>query len=111
MQTLAGEAALALDRARSASALGDALERERLLGSIARKVRSELDVDALQRVAVEEAGKALGVQRCFIRLAAGEAMPVAAEWDAPGVQPIGADAESLAVSNLAARTGETKAVA
>src|SRR5262249_33328300 len=57
MQTLAGEAALALDRARSSSALGEALERERLLGSIARKVRAELDVDALQRIAVEETGK------------------------------------------------------
>ena len=111
MQTLAGEAALALDRARSASALGEALERERLLGSIARKVRSELDVDALQRIAVRETGKALGVQRCFIRLRTPDGgMPIAAEWNAPGADPIGDAAELLPVSNLAAKTGETQAV-
>ena len=63
LQALAAEAALALDRTRSADALAEALERERLIASIARKVRSELDLDAVLRVAVEETGVAVGVDR------------------------------------------------
>ena len=90
LQALAAEAALALDRARSASALAEALERERLVASIGRKVRSELDLDAVLGVAVEETGRALGVARCFLRLGEpGGPMPIAAEWDAEGFVPIG----------------------
>src|SRR5262249_25456917 len=70
LRTLAAEAVMALERARSASALADALERERLLSSIARKVRSELDLDAVLTVAVEETAGALGLARCFVRLGA-----------------------------------------
>src|SRR5262249_45731600 len=68
LQALAAEAALALDRASSADALADALERERLLASIGRKVRSELDLDEVLRVAVDATGSATGVSRCFLRL-------------------------------------------
>ena len=56
LQALAAEAALALDRASSADALADALQRERLVASIGRKVRSELDLDDVLRVAVEATG-------------------------------------------------------
>src|SRR5207302_10537234 len=68
MQSLAAEAAIALERTRSASALADALARERLIGSIARKLRSHLDIQAVLQVAVEETARALGVDRCFVRL-------------------------------------------
>ena len=68
LQALAAEAALGLDRARSADELADALERERLVASIGRKVRSELDLDDVLRVAVETAGVAVGVSRCFLRI-------------------------------------------
>ena len=61
LRTLAAEAALALERARSASALEDALEREQLVSSIARKVRSELDLDGVVRVAVEEIARRASV--------------------------------------------------
>jgi PAS domain S-box-containing protein len=111
MQTLAAEAALALERTRSASALQDALERERLIARIARKVRSELDVDAVLAVAVAETGKALGVQRAFVRL--GEAdteLELAAEWTADAREPIGERAALLPGSNLAARERRTVAV-
>jgi PAS domain S-box-containing protein len=111
LQALAAEAALALDRARSADALAGALERERLVASIGRKVRSELDLDAVLRVAVEETGVAVGADRCFLRL--GErpgSMPIAAEWHAEGFVPIDAVADRLPGTNLAARERRTVAV-
>ena len=111
LQALAAEAALALDRAHTANALEEALERERLVASIGRKVRSELDLEAVLRVAVEETGMAARVSRCFLRLGGpGEPMPIRAEWDAEGFVPIGAAAERLVVSNLAALERRTVAV-
>ena len=112
IQQLANETALALDTSRSADALRAALERERLVTAIAGKVRSELDLDDVLHVAVSETGRALGVARCFIRLGTpGEPMPIQAEWDAPGVRPVGTAVERLAVSNLAVRERRTVAVA
>jgi two-component system phosphate regulon sensor histidine kinase PhoR len=111
MQTLAAEAALALERIRSAAALTEAVERERLIARISRQVRSELDVDAVLEVAVAETGRALGVQRCFVRLGVGgDGLPLAAEWAAEGFEPIGDRASRLAVSNLVAQEGRTIAV-
>ena len=112
MRALAAEAALALERALSSSELADALDRERVVAEIARRVRSELDVDTLHRVAVEETGRALGVDRCFIRIGEpGGPMPVVAEWFREGLQPIAGDALLLPISNLAARRLETVAIA
>ncbi|MBA2537385.1 MAG: GAF domain-containing protein, partial [Actinobacteria bacterium] len=111
MQQLTNEAALALERTRSATALKAALERERLVSEIARKVRSELDLDNLLHVAVSETGRALDVARCFICLGRpGEPMPVNAEWRAPGLEPIGTAAGRLPVSNLAIRERRTVAI-
>jgi PAS domain S-box-containing protein len=108
---LAGEAAIALDRRRSASALDQALARERLVAKISRRVRSVHDLDAVTRVAVTETGRAIGASRCFIRLGeAGEAMPIRAEWWSEGLAPIGNVAAALPVSNLAARERRTVAV-
>lgn len=111
LRTVAAETALALERARSASALEVALERERLVSSIARKVRSELDFDAVLRVAVEETGTALGATRCFVRLGSRpEELRIAAEWTAPGVTPVAAEqAGRLPGSNIAVQTGATVA--
>jgi PAS domain S-box-containing protein len=111
LQALSAEAALALDRARSADALAGALERERLVASIGRKVRSELDLEAVLRVAVNETGRASGVARCFLRLGEpGGPMPIRAEWDDEGFVPIGSSADRLAVTNLSIREGGTVAV-
>jgi PAS domain S-box-containing protein len=111
LQALAAEARLALDRTRSADALDEALERERLVASIGRKVRSELDLEAVLRVAVEETGVAVGVERCFLRLGEREReMPIAAEWHAEGLDSIGEVADRMAVTNLAARERRTVAV-
>ena len=64
---------------RSDEALKAALERERVVGDIARKVRSEIDLEKVLQIAVEEVAEAVGVLRCFIRLGElGEPMPILA---------------------------------
>jgi PAS domain S-box-containing protein len=108
LQTIAAEAALALDRTRSNTALAEALERERFVARISARVRSELDIDELLRVGVEETGTALGVDRCFIRLGRVGGVPTA-QWQKPGLPPI-ESSRHLAVSNLAARRGATVAI-
>jgi len=109
LQTIAAEAALALDRTRSNIALADALERERFVARLSTRVRSELHIDELLRVAAEETGTALGVDRCFIRLGRVGGVPTA-QWQAPGLLPI-KSSRHLAVSNLATRRGATVAIA
>ena len=110
METLASEAGLALERTRSADAVADALERERLIARISRAVRSRRDLDELLQVAVQETAKAAHVERCFIRLGEpGEPTPVLAEWAAPGIPALG-DASRLPAVNLAARERRTIAV-
>jgi PAS domain S-box-containing protein len=111
MQDLANETALALSRTRSDEALAAALARERLVAEISLKVRSELDLETVLNVAVEEVGRAVGVDRCFIRLGEpGQVMPIVAEWEAPGVMAVRDFAERLPASNLAARERRTVAV-
>ena len=68
MQTLASEATIAIERTRSTLALAEALDRERLVMSIGRRLRNELDLGAALQATVEEAGRALGATRCFLRL-------------------------------------------
>jgi PAS domain S-box-containing protein len=110
LQTVAGEAALALARTRSRAALDDALERERFVAEISSRVRSQLDVDDLLRIAVQETGLALGADRCFIRLGDTEhAIPIAAQWHADRLPPLEPGVR-LAVSNLAVRRRETVAI-
>ncbi len=111
VEALAGEAALALERSRSAVELEEALARERLIAAIGTKVRSEHDIEAVLRVAVAETAAALGLARCFIRLGEpGGETPIRAEWDAPGVEPIGSAAPKLPVTNLAIKARRTVAV-
>jgi PAS domain S-box-containing protein len=112
MQTLASEATIALERTRTAIALGEALARERMVASIGRRLRTELDLDAALAAAVEEVGRALEAARCFVRLgdASGD-LPVVAEWTREGIPALGNDTQRLPVSNLAAREDRTVFVA
>ncbi|MGB2875083.1 MAG: GAF domain-containing protein [Gaiellaceae bacterium] len=104
MQALAAEAALALDRTRSAAELDEALARERLVAEISRRVRSAHDLDTVTRVAVTETGRALRASRCFIRLGEpDERLPMRAEWWTEGLSQIGDAVERLPVSNLVVR--------
>ena len=110
LQAAAGDAALALDRTRSTTALAGALERERFVAGISARVRSELDIDRLLRLAVRETGMALGVERSFIRLGDNEdSIPIAAQWHADGMAPI-ESGRRLLVSNLAVRRRDTVAI-
>jgi two-component system phosphate regulon sensor histidine kinase PhoR len=103
MQSLAADAALALERTRSAGALDEALAREQLVGEISRRVRSVEGLADGTRIAVTEIGRALRASRCYIRLGeSGEAQQLAAEWFASGLQPIGSQTQSLPAANLAA---------
>ena len=111
LESLAEDAALAIERRVASSALADALERERIVGGIARKVRSELDLDDVLRVAVDEMARATGASRAFIRLDESDAAkPVLVEWDAPGTDPVGIEVTNLPVLNLAVRERQTAAV-
>jgi len=88
------------------------LDRERIVARISHRLRSELDVDALLTVAVRETAEALGLSRCFVRLADSPGPPlVEREWAAPGLEPIGARASRLAGSNLATRLRRTVVIA
>jgi PAS domain S-box-containing protein len=86
----------------------EALERERFVAQLSARVRSQLDLDELLRVAVDETARLLRVQRCFIRLAAAAGIP-RAQWHAPGLAPL-ESASQLSVSNLALRHLKTIAV-
>jgi PAS domain S-box-containing protein len=111
VEAMAADAAVALDRSRSAVELAEALARERLIAAIGDKVRSEHDIEAVLRVAVTETANALGLNRCFIRLGEpGGETPIRAEWNAPGLEPIGGAAPKLAVTNLAIKRRRTVAV-
>jgi PAS domain S-box-containing protein len=107
MQAFAGDAALALERTRTTASLGEALARERMIARIAAQMRSELDTGRLLRVAVEETGRTLEVDRCLVRLSPGDR--VAAQWARPGMEPI-VEPEALPVSNLAVRDRRTVAI-
>jgi len=108
LQSISRDSALALDRARSTADLAEALERERFVARISARVRSELDIDELLRVAVEETGQALGADRCLIRLGAQGEIPTA-QWQATGLAPV-KTGRRLAVSNLAVARRQTVAL-
>jgi PAS domain S-box-containing protein len=109
MQTLASEATIALERTRSTIALGEALERERLLSAIGRRLRTDLDIGPALASTVAETGQALDASRCFVRL--GDELPLVAQWTAPGASPVDADTDELPVSTLAALKQRTVAIA
>jgi PAS domain S-box-containing protein len=108
MQSLAAEAALALERTRSAGALDAALARGRLVSEISRRVRSAPELEESTRIAVTEVGRALHASRCLIRLGPpGETSRLQSEWFAAGLEPVGREAQNLPAANIAARERRT----
>jgi len=104
------QAAMAEGERESTLALAEALDRERLILSIGRRLRTELDLgDALQ-AAVAEAGRVLGASRCFVRIGESGGREIAAEWLASGAAGLAEDGEDLPVSDLVARTEQTVAI-
>jgi PAS domain S-box-containing protein len=106
MQTLASEATIALERTRGAIALAEALERERLLALIGRRLRTDLDLEPALGATVEEAGRALGALRCFVRVDG----HVVAYWSSDGSELADDVAQGLPVANLAMAESRTVAV-
>ena len=90
------------------ASLAEALDRERFVARISARVRSELDIDELLRVAVEETGRALAVNRCLIRLGPHGDIPTV-QWQETGLKPVEAGGR-LAVSNLAVKRRQTMAI-
>ena len=110
VQKLATEAAEPLERLRTTSDLGAAIERERIVGAIATRLRGAGGVDEVLQVAVREVGRTLAVQRCFVRLdgEGGGAPVVRAQWQVEQLGPIGAEtAVRMPVANLCAREQRT----
>ena len=68
LRAVAAEAALALERLRSSSALSDALSREQTVSAITRRIRSELDPDGVIDVACAELARVLRLDRTEIVL-------------------------------------------
>jgi len=110
MQAFVNEAGLALERSRAILALGEALERERLVSQISLRLRSRRDVDELLPSVAAEVGRALGAIRCFIRIGEPGETTVVADWYAEGLEPLD-DGERLPGASLAARGGRTFAIA
>lgn len=109
VRTLAAAAAVALAHTRSVAALEEAVERERLLSSIAHRLRSERDLESGLRVALDEIASVLGLSRCFVCLGAdGKTVAVEAEATAPGLEPVPPDvAVELPLGSEALRTCRT----
>jgi PAS domain S-box-containing protein len=82
LQSVAGDAALALDRLRSAEALSDALGREQRIAEIVREIRAELDPAQIIRVAGRELRNALHLEVVEVRVEESVAT-VAFERDTP----------------------------
>jgi GAF domain-containing protein len=103
MQTLASEAAVALERVRTSLALEEALQRERLLASIARRLRSELDLPAALAGAAEATARALDASRCLVRVGElPDRLHVGAEWHDPALEPFGEETPELQLLKRAA---------
>ncbi|MFL5959739.1 MAG: GAF domain-containing protein [Gaiellaceae bacterium] len=98
MQTLASEAAVALERLRTSLALEEALSRERLLSSVARRLRSELDLPTALAGAADATAQALDASRCVIRIGdLPNRSHIAAEWHQAGLSQPGDEAAELAL--------------
>lgn len=86
-------------------------DHEELVSRIARRARASLDPKEVLRGTVEELGRALSVDRVLATTGSSpDALLVAYEWDAQGIEPIGEGKQALPVSRMAAETGRTLVV-
>jgi len=69
-ETLADQAAVALERARLLEETQRRAQQERLVREITDKLRSAADMDSLMQTAVHEVAAALGTNNAFLRMAA-----------------------------------------
>ena len=89
LKAFANQAAIAIENAQLISDSRRQAERERLINQITNRIRSSMDIDAIIKTTVQELGRILGASRCLIRLGAdADYMPVAFEFDQPGIEPL-----------------------
>ncbi len=98
LKAFANQAAIAIENAQLISDSRRQAERERLINQITNRIRSSMDIDEIIKTTVEELGRILNASRCLIRLGAdANYMPVAFEFDQPGIEPVGKNSSALLV--------------
>jgi signal transduction histidine kinase len=86
-------------------------DHEELVSRIARRARASLDPNEVLRGTVEELGRAMSVDRVLATTGSSpDALLVAYEWDAKGIEAIGEGKQALPVARMAAETGRTLVV-
>src|SRR5262249_19125417 len=88
--TISQELAIALEQAEVIAKLQAQAEREALLNRITAAIRGSLDPEQILQTTVEELGKTINVDRCFIGLAdfKGEQIIIDSEFCASGIMPM-----------------------
>jgi len=98
LKAFANQAAIAIENAQLISDSRRQAERERLINQITNRIRSSMDIDEIIKTTVQELGRILNASRCLIRLGAdANYMPIAFEFDQPGIEPLGNDQQGLLV--------------
>jgi signal transduction histidine kinase len=83
-------------------------DHEELVSRIARRARASLDPNEVLRGTVEELGRAMSVDRVLATTGSSpDALIVAYEWDAKGIEAIGEGKQALPVARMSAETGRT----
>src|SRR5688572_7582977 len=83
-------------------------DHEELVSRIARRARASLDPAEVLRGTVEEIGRAMSVDRVLATTGSSpDALIVAYEWDAKGIEAIGEGKQALPVARMSAETGRT----
>ena len=86
-------------------------DHEELVSRIARRARASLDPNEVLRGTVEELGRAMSVDRVLATTGSSpDALIVAYEWDAKGIEAIGEGKQALPVARMSAETGRTLVV-
>lgn len=90
---IANDLALGIERKRAETERERLLKSERLANEIAQAQRASLDPDAVQRVAVEKLGQALGVDRCYLIQydLAHDRASMRGDWYGPNLAPLAGD--------------------
>jgi GAF domain-containing protein/DNA-binding response OmpR family regulator len=91
VEAFAQHAAIAIESARLLDQARRQAACERLVRDVNGKISASIQLDTVMQTAVAELGRALDAARCVIRLGADPGhMPVAYEFEQPGVAPLGA---------------------
>ncbi len=98
LKAFANQAALAIENAQLISDTRRQADRERLINQITNRIHSSMNIDEIIKATVQELGRIIGASRCLIRLGAdANYMPVAFEFDQPGIAPLSGQEAGLPI--------------